>query len=74
MLLDEVIKAVKNGQFHIWAVNNIDEGIQILTGVEAGVRKDSGGYPEGTINFKVDKCLKDMAHKLKFYASPSRDG
>jgi len=74
MLRDEVIEAVKNGQFHIWAVNTIDEGISILTGIEAGQRKEDGTYPENTINFKVDKCLREMASKLKFYTVVSRDG
>jgi predicted ATP-dependent protease len=74
MLRDEVIDAVKAGQFHIWAVNTIDEGIQILTGVEAGQRKDAGGYPEGTVNYKVDKCLREMANRLKFYSMAGRDG
>jgi len=74
MLRDEVIDAVKNGQFHIWAVSTIDEGIEILTGVEAGKRQNGGGYPEGTINFKVDKALREMANRLKFYTVAAGDG
>jgi lon-related putative ATP-dependent protease len=74
MLRDEVIEAVKNGQFHIWAVSSIDEGIQVLTGVEAGGRKEGGGYPEGTVNYHVDKNLREMANKLRFFSVVSRDG
>jgi hypothetical protein len=74
MLRDEVIDSVKNGKFHIWAVNTIDEGIEVLTGIEAGTRKDGGGYPEGTINYLVDKNLREMANRLKFYTVVSRDG
>jgi lon-related putative ATP-dependent protease len=74
MLRDEVIDAVKNGQFHIWAVSTIDEGIQILTGIEAGTRKEDGSYPEGTINYKVDKCLREMANRLRFYSFAGKDG
>jgi predicted ATP-dependent protease len=74
MLRDEVVSAVKKGQFHIWAVSTIDEGIQVLTGVESGTRQTGGGYPEGTINYRVDKCLRDMANKLKFYSGAPHDG
>ncbi len=74
MLRDEVIDAVKSGKFHIWAVSSIDEGIEVLTGIEAGKRKDDGGYPEGTINYKVDKTLREMAGKLRYFSVLSKDG
>ncbi len=74
MLRDEVIEAVKQGKFHIWAVSTIDEGIQVLTGVEAGQRKADGTYPDGTVNYKVDKCLRDMANRLRYFAISSTDG
>jgi lon-related putative ATP-dependent protease len=74
MLRDEVIEAVKSGKFHIWAVSTIDEGIEVLTEVEAGQRKDGGGYPEGTINYKVDHNLKEMANKLRYFSISSKDG
>jgi lon-related putative ATP-dependent protease len=74
MLRDEVIEAVKNGKFHIFAVSSIDEGIAVLTGIEAGRRKDEGGYPEGTINYKVDRNLREMANKLRYFGVMSKDG
>ena len=48
-LSDEVVQAVKDGKFHIYAVSTIDEGIEILTGVPAGKRNKEGKYPAGTI-------------------------
>lgn len=42
-LSDEVIEAVKNGDFHIYAISNIEEGIELLTGVPAG-KKDANGH------------------------------
>jgi predicted ATP-dependent protease len=69
MLRKEVIEAVRKGLFHIWAIHTIDEGIEILTGIEAGQTNDNGYYPDGTINYKVDKKLREMAEKLKGYAS-----
>ena len=58
MLRDEVIEAVANGTFHIWAVRTIDEGIEILTGVKAGARGKNGAYPKGTINRLADERLR----------------
>ena len=75
MLRDEVVKAVTAGQFHIWAVNTIDEGIEVLTGIEAGQRRPDGGYPEGSISYKVEQNLKEMARKLRYFTQPpSPDG
>ena len=57
-LCDEVIEAVKAKQFHIYAISNIEEGIEILTGVPAG-RKDSlGNFPAGSINYLAYEKLK----------------
>lgn len=58
MLSDEVIEAVGNKQFHIYAVNSIDQGIEILTGVPAGELNTDGTYMENTVNFLVDKKLR----------------
>jgi predicted ATP-dependent protease len=57
-------------KFHIYAVSNVDEGIEILTGVEAGEKKEDGTYPEGSINYRADKKLKEMAAKLKQFTVP----
>ena len=59
-LNDEVIEAVKNREFHIYAVSNIEEGIEILTGVPAG----STDIP-GTINYLVYNTLKRFAKASK---------
>jgi lon-related putative ATP-dependent protease len=69
MLNDEVIEAVKEGKFHIWSVQTIDQGIEILTGVPAGEQQPDGNYPEGTINFLVNKRLRDMVESMKKYSA-----
>ena len=61
VLNDEVIEAVKEGKFHIYPVKTIDEGIEILTGVEAGVKADDGMYPANTINGRVYEKLRRFA-------------
>jgi len=68
MLKDEVVTAVKEGKFHIWSVETVDQGIEILTGVPAGVRLPDGTYPEGTINSLVDKRLREMLEQMKKFS------
>jgi predicted ATP-dependent protease len=65
MLKEEIVEAVKDGKFHIYSAKNIDEGIEVLTGKKAGVRLQDGKFEEGTVNYRVDEQLKDMAEKLK---------
>lgn len=67
MLREEVVAAVREGKFHLYPVSTIDEGIEILTGVRAGARRDDGIVEEGTINSLVDKRLKQLAEGLKDY-------
>lgn len=59
ILNDEIIKAVKNGDFKIYAVKTIDEGIEILTGLKAGKLSEGGYYEEGTVNYLVQKKLEE---------------
>jgi predicted ATP-dependent protease len=69
MLREEVVDAVAQGKFHIYAVNTIDEGMEVLTEAEAGQRGEDESYPIGSINYLVDRRLKEMAEGLKsFYA------
>jgi lon-related putative ATP-dependent protease len=65
MLKKEVVQAVKDGKFQVYAVASADEAISILTGMPAGERQPDGTWPEGSFNFLVDKRLKDIAKKLK---------
>lgn len=64
-LPDEIIEAVKNGLFHIYAISTIDEGIEILTGVPAGKMNEKGEYPQGTVNYLVYNKLKTYGKKEK---------
>ena len=60
-LNDEVVDAVKNKLFHIYAVSTIDEGIEVLTGVPAGKKDKNGKFPAGTVNYLVYEKLKKYA-------------
>ncbi len=57
MLSQEVLDAVSEGNFHIWAVDTIDQGIEILTGKPAGAPDEQGVYPEDSIHGLVKKQL-----------------
>ncbi len=64
MLHEDVIAAVNAGQFHVWSVETIEEGIEILTGVKAGERGKNGAFPKGTVYQRVDARLQAMSDKL----------
>ena len=63
-LSDEVIKSVKNKEFHIYAISTIEEGIEILTGVPAGRKDSSGNFPAGTINYLAYEKLKKYSNAV----------
>jgi len=65
MLRADVVEAVKAGKFHIYAVSTIDEGIEVLTDVAAGVRNSDGSYPEGSVNDRVQKKLQLFNERQK---------
>lgn len=60
-LSDEVIDSVRNGLFTIYAISNIDEGIEVLTGVPAGKKDKQGKFPAGTVNYLVYEKLRKYA-------------
>jgi lon-related putative ATP-dependent protease len=63
MLREDVVDTVRAGKFHIWTVNTIDEGIQVLTGIPYGTRMPNGRFPEGTVNGRVNQRLHDLAER-----------
>lgn len=65
MLRSDVVDAVKENKFHVYAVSTIDEGIEVLTGVTAGKRDGEGQYPEGTVNHAVQKKLRQFTELQK---------
>ena len=63
-LNDEVIQAVKDGEFHIYAIKTIDDGIELLTGVPAGKKNKNGEYTVGTVNYLVNEKLKKYSENV----------
>lgn len=60
-LSDNVLNAVKNKKFHVYAISTIEEGIELLTGVPAGKKDANGRFPAGTVNYLAYEKLKKYA-------------
>ncbi len=71
MLRREVIEAVAAGSFHVYPVEHVDQGIELLTGLPAGVPDESGVYPDGSINRRVQDRLERMARAAQKFAGSS---
>jgi lon-related putative ATP-dependent protease len=65
MLKDEVIGAVKNNLFHIYAVTKIEEGIELLTGVKAGEKDIYGDYEKDSIFYLANNKINEFNKVLK---------
>jgi predicted ATP-dependent protease len=65
MLKDEIVEAVRHNKFSIFAIEDIDEGVEILTGKKAG-RLLKGRYEKGSIYSLVDKKLHEFSRKMRF--------
>jgi predicted ATP-dependent protease len=61
MLREDIVEAVRNGAFAVYAVETVNEAIEILTGLRAGARRNSGVFPVGTFNARVAKRLDYFA-------------
>ncbi|HRX32723.1 MAG: ATP-binding protein [Methanoregulaceae archaeon] len=71
MLKEEIIEAAESGKFRIYPVKTIDEGIEVLTGVKAGEKGPDGSFEEGSINYRVDNRLREMAERFREYREGS---
>lgn len=71
MLRRDVIEAVGEGKFHIYPIEQVDEGLEILTGMPVGEKDSEGNFPEGTINYLVEKKLYTLARSLKEFGRPA---
>ncbi|NNG07813.1 MAG: ATP-dependent protease, partial [Desulfobacteraceae bacterium] len=73
MLKQDVIDSVKAGQFHIWPISTVEQGIEILTGTAAGELQSDGTYPEGTLFSKVDERFLEIAEIVKKFAKEEEE-
>lgn len=64
-LRKDIVEAVRKGEFHIYAIETVDEGLEILTGMEVGQRDQNREFPKDSIHYLVDQRLKEMNKKDK---------
>jgi lon-related putative ATP-dependent protease len=74
MLREDVVEAVKAGKFAIHAVDTIDQGIEILTGIKAGTRGSDGEFELGTLNRRVEDKLRAFAERARAFARRAENG
>jgi lon-related putative ATP-dependent protease len=67
MLRHDVVDAVEQGRFHIWAVSSVEQGLEVLTGLTAGERDASGHYPDDTVFGRADARLARLAEEVSRY-------
>lgn len=68
MLREDILTAVDNGLFHVWAIDTVDDGIEILTGIEAGKSDKNGNYKKGTVNYAVQQGLDYLYKRYVHFA------
>lgn len=72
MLEPPVVNAVQDGRFHIWAVHDTDEAMELLTGLPAGEPDEKGEIPEGTLNYHIALQLAELAQMHQEMLHPTR--
>jgi len=74
MLRESVVEAATAGEFHIYAMDTVDEALEYLTGLPAGQRDESGRFPPDTVNAKVQSRLLELIEAQKRFTSSEREG
>jgi ATP-dependent Lon protease len=67
MLRRDVVEAVRKGEFHVWAVSTIEEGLEVLTGLPAGARGEDGSYPADSLFGRADARLRQLVEDVSRY-------
>ena len=73
MLRKDVLESVRSGDFHVYAVDSVDQAIELLTGEHAGERRSDGSYPDGSINARVDNRLREMGEAMRHFGRRPRE-
>ena len=70
MVRQDVIEAVREGQFHIYPIETVDQGMELLTGMPAGKRGKDGAYPPASVNGRVQAAVTYLAEQRQRFLHP----
>lgn len=74
LMLNEAVRtAVSEERFHIWAIDTVDQGIELLMGLPAGERDEDGGYPQDSVHHAVQSRLRQLAEELNKFGESDDD-
>jgi predicted ATP-dependent protease len=73
MLRHDVVAAAAAGQFHVYAVDHVDQAIGLLTGIPAGVAQSNGQYPEGSVNHRIAMRVAELCALRKVFSQPPEE-
>lgn len=73
MLRHDVVDAARKGKFHIYPVETITQGIELLTGIPAGIRRPNGTFKDGTVFAAAEKRLLEFANSFRAFNKRSGD-
>lgn len=73
MLSWEVVHAAQSGQFHIYAVENVDEALELLSDMEVGATDEQGQFPPESFNGKIDAQLRQFTTLRKEFVKESSE-
>jgi Lon-like ATP-dependent protease len=74
MLREEVVEDVAAGRFRVWAVESVETGLELLTGLPAGARDPDGDFPEDTVHRCVEERLPALAETARGLEEDRRRG
>lgn len=72
MLREDVVEAIRDGRFHVYSVDHVDEGIEVLTGVPAGKRLKNGRFEAASINGRAQRRLEELARVMREFGKEGR--
>lgn len=74
MLRWDVVHAAQNGKFHIYAVNTVDEALELLSDIDVGVADEQGKFPENSFNGKIDAQLQQFTTLRQAFSAKEGNG
>lgn len=74
MLRQDVVEAAREGNFHIYPIETIDQGIELLTGIDAGATDEDGNFPPDTVNGRVQATLAGFAEQARAFTTGGLNG